>query len=102
MMCDNVLCREETSCVLHLTLSKLYYQQSSSVSLEIHVEDENDNPPQFSKEVYKVAISENATIGLSVILVLASDPDYGSNADLAFTVQGGDQVFAINSTSGKI
>mgnify|MGYP002260009619 FL=1 len=92
----------KTSCVLYLTLSKFYYQQRSSVSLEIRVKDENDNPPQFSKDVYKVAISENATIGSSVIRVLASDPDHGSNADLTFTIQGGDQVFSINSTSGKI
>lgn len=92
----------KTSCVLYLTLSKFYYQQRSSVSLEIHVKDENDNAPQFSKDAYKVAISENATIGSSVIRVLASDPDHGSNADLAFTVQGGHQVFSINSTSGKI
>ncbi|XP_067054992.1 protocadherin Fat 4-like [Acropora muricata] len=74
----------------------------SSVSLEIRVKDENDNPPQFFKDVYKVAISENATIGSSVIRVLASDPDHGSNADLTFTIQGGDQVFSINSTSGLI
>ena len=66
------------------------------------VEDENDNTPKFTKAVYKVAISENATIGSSVIRVLASDPDHGSNADLAFSFKGGDGVFAINETSGKL
>ncbi|XP_068675919.1 protocadherin Fat 4-like [Montipora foliosa] len=76
--------------------------KSSSVSLQILVEDENDNSPKFTKDVYKVAISENATIGSSVIRVLASDPDDGSNADLTFTLRGGDGVFVINVTSGLI
>lgn len=48
-----------------------------------------------------MAISENATVGLSIIRVIANDPDYGSNADLGFTLKGGDGVFAINKTSGE-
>ena len=71
------------------------------MSLQILVEDENDNSPKFTKDVYKVAISENATIGSSVIRVLANDPDDGSNADLTFTLRGGDGVFVINVTSGR-
>ena len=66
------------------------------------MEDENDNSPQFTQAVYQVAISENATAGSSVIRVLANDPDYGSNADLAFILKGGDGVFSINQTSGEI
>ena len=71
------------------------------MSLKVLVEDENDNSPQFTEAVYKVAISENATIGSLVIQVLANDPDYGSNADLAFTLKGRDGVFDINKTSGE-
>lgn len=72
------------------------------MSLKVLVEDENDNSPQFTKAVYKVAISENATIGSSVIRVLANDPDYGSNADITLTLKGGDGVFDINKTSGEV
>ena len=72
------------------------------MSLKVLVEDKNDNSPQFTEAVYKVAISENATIGLSVIRVLANDPDYGSNADITFTLKGGDGVFGINKTSGDV
>lgn len=66
------------------------------------MEDENDNSPQFTKAVYKVAISENATTGSSIVRVLASDQDEGSNADLAFTLKGSDGLFAINEISGEL
>lgn len=64
--------------------------------------DENDNSPQFTKAVYKVAISENATTGSSIVRVLASDQDEGSNADLAFTLKRKDGLFVINETSGEL
>ena len=70
------------------------------MSLEVNVEDENDNRPQFTESVYLVAISENATVSSSIIRVSAEDPDYGSNADLIYSLMGGDGVFAINRTSG--
>ncbi|XP_078366665.1 protocadherin Fat 4-like [Oculina patagonica] len=76
--------------------------KSTSVSIEVNVEDENDNPPQFTESVYQVAISENATVASSIIRVIANDPDHGGNADLVFTLMGGDGVFAINKTSGVI
>lgn len=86
----------------HINRALTYCRQSSHVSLKVVVEDENDNTPKFTKAVYKVAISENVTVGSSVIRVLASDPDQGSNADLAFSLKGGDGVFVINETSGKL
>lgn len=70
------------------------------MSLEVNVEDENDNRPQFTESVYLVAISENATVSSSIIRVSADDPDYDSNADLIYSLMGGDGVFAINRTSG--
>lgn len=70
------------------------------MSLEVNVEDENDNRPQFTESVYLVSISENATVSSSIIRVSANDPDYGSNADLIYSLMGGDGVFAINRTSG--
>lgn len=70
------------------------------MSLEVNVEDENDNRPQFTESLYLVAISENATVSSSIIRVSADDPDYGSNADLIYSLMGGDGVFAINRTSG--
>lgn len=70
------------------------------MSLEVNVEDENDNRPQFTESVYLVAISENTTVSSSIIRVSADDPDYGSNADLIYSLMGGDGVFAINRTSG--
>ena len=76
--------------------------QSTSILIEVNVEDENDNSPQFTESVYQVAISENATVASTIIRVSASDPDHGGNADLVFTLMGGDGVFAINETSGEL
>lgn len=66
------------------------------------MEDENDNPPQFTESVYQVAISENATVASSITRVFADDPDHGGNGDIVFTLMGGDGVFAINETSGEL
>jgi len=66
----------------------------------VKVVDENDNVPQFTKSMYRAAIVENMTIGSQVIQVSASDPDEGSNGDIAYTIQGGDGIFVINATSG--
>ena len=71
------------------------------MQVQVNVEDENDNAPKFSESVYRVAIIENATQGATVVFVTATDPDEGSNSDIAFTLQGGDGLFVINRTSGK-
>ena len=78
------------------------FLQSTTVSLEVEVEDENDNPPQFTESVYQVAISENATVASTIIRVFADDPDHGGNGDIVFTLMGGDGIFAINETSGEL
>lgn len=75
--------------------------QSSSVNVRVKVIDENDNIPTFTKSLYLAAISENMTIGSSVLQVSASDPDEGSNGDIVYTLRGTDGMFAINSTSGN-
>lgn len=62
--------------------------------------DDNDNVPQFTKSLYRAAIVENVTIGSQLMQVSASDPDEGSNGDIAYSIQGGDGGFVINSTSG--
>ena len=85
-----------------LLTSVTSFLQSTTVSLEVEVEDENDNPPQFTESVYQVAISENATVASTIIRVFADDPDHGGNGDIVFTLMGGDGIFAINETSGEL
>ncbi|XP_041799455.1 protocadherin Fat 2 isoform X2 [Chelmon rostratus] len=58
----------------------------SEASIEIEVEDVNDNAPVFSKLTYSVIIAEGLPIGTSVIKLSASDKDSGRNKDLTFEV----------------
>ena len=39
------------------------------------MEDENDNPPQFSQAQYTVSLEENSEAGTLVAALTASDPD---------------------------
>lgn len=45
---------------------------SAVATVSINVTDVNDNSPQFSQDVYSAVISEDASVGDSVILVGAS------------------------------
>ncbi|XP_029297728.1 LOW QUALITY PROTEIN: protocadherin Fat 2 [Cottoperca gobio] len=58
----------------------------SEASIEIEVEDVNDNVPVFSKLIYPVTIVEGLPIDTSVIQLFASDGDSGRNKDLTFQI----------------
>lgn len=58
----------------------------SEASVEIEVEDVNDNAPVFSKATYAAAVAEGLPVGASVVRVSASDGDSGRNKDLTFQV----------------
>ncbi|XP_061209974.1 protocadherin alpha-2-like isoform X4 [Neopsephotus bourkii] len=78
-----------------------------TVELVISVLDANDNAPQFNQSVYKVQLLENATEGMLVAWVNATDPDAGSNAEVTFTAsnafpQKGLNIFILNPETGEI
>ncbi|KAK0142931.1 Protocadherin Fat 2 [Merluccius polli] len=78
----------------------------SEASVEIEVEDVNDNAPIFSKLTYSVEIPEGLTVGTSVIKVSASDRDSGRNKELTFRMvktEGNEtDFFEIDPHSGLI
>ena len=67
--------------------------RSSSLDVSVRVLDENYNSPLFEPKVYSASVSENATIGLSVLQVSASDVDEGLNGRVRYTIVGGDVNF---------
>ncbi|XP_078371306.1 protein dachsous-like [Oculina patagonica] len=81
-------------------------QQTSQESFIINVGDINDNPPEFDQDVFTAVVSENATIGSSVVVTRAADKDTGLNAKLAYSISYVPQAFKtwfqINQTTGEI
>ncbi|XP_029020487.2 LOW QUALITY PROTEIN: protocadherin Fat 2 [Betta splendens] len=78
----------------------------SEASVEVEVEDVNDNAPVFSKALYSVNIAEELPVGAEVIQVSASDRDSGRNKDLTFEMvqtEGNEtDFFEIDPRSGFI
>ncbi|XP_036069779.1 protocadherin gamma-A5 isoform X20 [Oryzias melastigma] len=81
-------------------------QKSGTVNIEVTVLDANDNKPYFSQSVYKASVPENTVKGTSIIKVLATDADSGSNALITysvFNIKGSvSNVFSIDENNGII
>ncbi|XP_036825977.1 protocadherin beta-15-like [Oncorhynchus mykiss] len=82
------LCGKKASCVLKQELvleSPLEVQRIS-----LHVQDINDNSPQFKDEVITIEMSESADKGARFLLDQAHDADLGQNAVQRYTLQKND------------
>lgn len=78
----------------------------SEATVEVLVEDINDNPPTFSQLVYTTSVSEGLPAQTPVIQLLASDQDSGKNQDVSYQiVEDGSDVskfFRINGSTGEM
>jgi protocadherin-16/23 len=77
------------------------------VTVDVHVQDVNDNAPKFTKSPYYANVAENAEKGTKVIQVEAVDRDEGQNGKVSYyhntgNTQNGIEVFRINETTGSI
>ncbi|NWJ03855.1 PCDGD protein, partial [Crypturellus undulatus] len=59
--------------------------KSGTVQIRINVTDANDNPPAFTKEMYKVRLEENLAEGSLAFQVKATDSDEGTNAEIIYS-----------------
>ncbi|XP_029442811.1 protocadherin Fat 1 isoform X2 [Rhinatrema bivittatum] len=75
-------------------------------SVNVILTDDNDNSPQFRATEYKASIGSDASKGTSIIKVLASDADEGTNADIEYTIEADservEENFKIDQFSGII
>lgn len=55
----------------------------------IHIQDANDHMPEWSESVVQAHVLETADVGTAVLIVLASDRDYGTNALLTYSIVSG-------------
>ncbi|XP_061090049.1 protocadherin gamma-A11-like [Conger conger] len=96
------LCGEKASCPLK-------YELVLEDPLELHritlqIQDINDNPPTFARELIKLEIQESAVKGARFPLDEAHDADIGQNAVQSYTLQRNDHfVLAVhtNTDGGK-
>lgn len=76
------------------------------MTVNITIQDVNDNQPIFNQSRYFATVPENATIGTSVLQVYATDTDASENGLVEYSINrrqsDKDQMFRIDSNTGLI
>uniref|UniRef100_A0A3Q2XS24 FAT atypical cadherin 3a n=1 Tax=Hippocampus comes TaxID=109280 RepID=A0A3Q2XS24_HIPCM len=77
---------------------------SAITTVNINVTDVNDNAPMFSRDRYTTVVSEDATIGESVVQLVAEDMDSQLNGAILYSIVSGDRdnQFFIDPLSGIV
>uniref|UniRef100_S4RP29 Cadherin-related 23 n=1 Tax=Petromyzon marinus TaxID=7757 RepID=S4RP29_PETMA len=73
-----------------------------SARVHITLINENDNRPIFSLPLYNVSVWENATLGTSVVQVLATDLDAGVFGQVSYHFSDDSDKFSLDPASGLI
>uniref|UniRef100_A0ABM5FVG6 Protocadherin-16 n=1 Tax=Pogona vitticeps TaxID=103695 RepID=A0ABM5FVG6_9SAUR len=80
--------------------------RSSQMTLEVAVQDINDNAPAFNQSRYHTLIPENLQPGSSIMQVFASDADEGDNGAVVYEINrrqsDPEQYFTIDALTGVI
>lgn len=76
---------------------------SASCNISVRVEDQNDNDPRFDQVKYATRIDEDVPVGFQVLQVKATDPDFGINAKIQYSLANESHwLFTIDNKSGVI
>ncbi|KAK2165149.1 hypothetical protein LSH36_54g06002 [Paralvinella palmiformis] len=76
---------------------------SSSVEVTVHIKDENDHPPVFTKSLYTANVPENSPRGYSILTVTAKDKDYGPNGKVTYHLHANsNNLLKIDTNTGVI
>lgn len=80
--------------------------RTGTLQLNIHILDENDNPPVFNQTEYHTSLPEDAPLMSAVCQVRAADLDLGDNGRITYEINrrqsDPNEVFSINETSGVV
>nr|XP_017196622.2 protocadherin gamma-A12 isoform X43 [Oryctolagus cuniculus] len=80
--------------------------RSGTARIRVVVVDVNDNAPAFARPEYHVSVAENVAVGTQLLLVNATDPDEGANAEVLYSFRYVDdraaRVFQLDSRLGTI
>lgn len=81
-------------------------KRTDQMTLDIIVQDINDNAPVFNQSRYHAIISENLQPGTNILQVFATDADEGDNGMVLYEINrrqsDPDRYFVIDSRSGVI
>lgn len=76
------------------------------LTVNITIQDVNDNQPIFNQSRYFATVPENATVGTSVLQVYASDTDANENGLVEYAINrrqsDKEQMFRIDSRTGAV
>ncbi|XP_023791922.1 protocadherin beta-15-like, partial [Cyanistes caeruleus] len=79
---------------------------SSQESIFVQISDVNDNPPEFTQEVYTMSVTENNSPMLRIGSVKATDADAGKNARVNYALvrqEGKEQPeVSVNTETGDV
>ncbi len=78
-------------------------QTLTSVSVEVEIIDENDNPPEFSDILYTAVIRTSAQQNSTILTVSATDPDRDDGEEIMYTLSSNSALgFAVDKDTGAI
>uniref|UniRef100_A0A8C1WJD8 FAT atypical cadherin 2 n=1 Tax=Cyprinus carpio TaxID=7962 RepID=A0A8C1WJD8_CYPCA len=73
---------------------------SSSALVEVTITDENDNPPQFTEELYQGSILENSRPGETIVTLTTADKDVSAeNRQIVCYITDGDPLGQFSVTA---
>ncbi|XP_030629245.1 cadherin-6 [Chanos chanos] len=74
---------------------------TGSTTVNIVLTDVNDNPPRFAESIYQFSVPELTNTGSVVGRIKAVDADIGRNAEMDYTVVGGDGLEVFDITTNR-
>ena len=79
-------------------------RKSGTITVPVSLSDVNDNAPTFAKNLYSQLVDEDVASGGEVLTVKATDPDFGTNGELVYSIASGNErgFFSIESNQGII
>ena len=79
-------------------------ERTSYATVIVHVSDVNDHAPVFNESEYSVRLDEDFPTSRMLLQVFATDADTGSNANVRYSITGGNQhtEFRIDHQLGQI
>ncbi|CAL8352694.1 unnamed protein product [Lota lota] len=75
---------------------------TGTLTIEVVVDDENDNRPLFHEDVYNTIVPEDSPAGTVFAIITATDLDQGDNGEIRYSIVGPDSPFFIEETSGEL